>query len=72
MVDFGFKCLWEQKQKKGGGGSNGDRREGAMERNHEGWREVGINREKERRGGSSREVEGDRAQWRGWSRDGER
>lgn len=53
MVDFGFKCLWEQKQKKRG--------EGAMETDGRvQWREVGINGEKERWEGSSREIEGDR------------
>lgn len=80
MVDFGFKCLWEQKQKKKGEGgeTNG---EGAMETDGRvQWREmmreekeVGINGEKERREGAAERLrETDREQWRGWSRDGER
>lgn len=59
-------------RKKGGEGeeTNG---EGAMERNDEGWREVGINGEKERREGAAERLrETEREQWRGWSRDGER
>lgn len=44
-----------------------------MERNDEGWREVGINGEKERQEGAAERLrETDREQWRGWSRDGER
>lgn len=44
-----------------------------MKRNDEGWREVGINGEKERREGAAERLrETEREQWRGWSRDGER